>query len=66
MGEIISRLRRSAGITQTKLAAMMGVNQTAVSQWERDAVRPATDKLPALAAALGCRIDELFADNPAS
>lgn len=49
-------------MTQKQLSEKMQVNQTAVSQWETCRCNPSMRLLPALAAALGCSIDELFAD----
>lgn len=34
MGEIIAKLRKGAGFTQEKLAAMVGVSSQTVSKWE--------------------------------
>ena len=51
-------------MTQKQLSEKMQVNQTAVSQWETCRCNPSMRLLPALAAALGCTIDELFADGP--
>ena len=56
----IKELRQNAGLSQDSLAAEVNVNQTAVSQWEREAAFPSCEKLPDLAAALGCTIDDLF------
>ena len=56
----IKELRQAAGLTQVELAVKMGVNQTAVSQWERGVVLPASEKLPELASALSCTIDALY------
>ena len=53
-------VREKCGITQAKLAEKIGVNQKAVSQWERGDTNPSADKLPAIAATLGCTIDDLF------
>lgn len=61
----IKQIREKLGISQAQLATTMSVNQTAVSQWERGTALPACDKLPALAAALNCSIDELFSDKEA-
>lgn len=36
----IAELRHSAGISQSELANLVGVNQTAVSQWERGVTNP--------------------------
>lgn len=56
----IRELRIAAGMTQQELASKMAVNQTAVSQWERNAVLPSSDRLPDLADALNCTIDALY------
>lgn len=56
----IRELRIAAGMTQQELASRMAVNQTAVSQWERNAVLPSSDRLPDLADALNCTIDALY------
>lgn len=56
------RLRLS--ISQAKLAAEVRVNQTAISQWERGIVTPSLDNAKRLADALGCTIDDLYADEP--
>ena len=44
----------------------MQVNQTAVSQWETCRCNPSMRTIPALAAALGCSIDELFREDTAA
>ncbi|MDY4966205.1 MAG: helix-turn-helix transcriptional regulator [Dysosmobacter sp.] len=59
----IREMRLAAGLTQAELAAKVKVNQTAVSQWERESVLPSCDKLPELADALGCSIDALYGRN---
>ena len=65
----ISELRQKASITQAQLAEKIGVRQSAVANWENGLANPSTDKLPAIAATLGCTIDDLFkhergGDNP--
>lgn len=58
---IYIRERRAAlGVTQEALAARVGVERPAIALWETGARTPTTDKLPALASALGCGIDDLF------
>lgn len=47
-------------MTQGELARMIGVSAPAIAQWERGDTNPSADKLPAIAAALGCTIDDLF------
>jgi transcriptional regulator with XRE-family HTH domain len=53
-------LRLNKSLTQGQLAALLEVDQTAVSQWETGVSAPRSDKLPELARILGCTIDELF------
>ena len=56
------RERRSRlGMSQAELAERIGVNQTAVSQWERGIITPTLNKARKLAETLGCTIDELYA-----
>lgn len=52
--------RKAAGLTLGALGAAVGCTGAAVGMWERGDYHPAADKLPALAQALGCSIDELY------
>lgn len=54
--------RKAAGLTQEDLAAALGCTRQAVVAWERGDVLPTADRLPQLAKALGCSIDELYQD----
>ena len=56
----LKRLREAKDMTQAELAAAAGVAQSAVGNWESGIRMPTADKLPKLAAILGCTIDELF------
>lgn len=56
----IKALRTRAGLTQEKLAALVGVNQTAISQWETERCSPSVPTLVKLAAALHCTVDDLI------
>ena len=60
----IKERRQKAGISQAKLAEKLHVLQSTVAMWETGRNMPSADKLPAMAAALGCSIDALF--EPAS
>ena len=62
MKESIKRFRREKRMTQKQLAEKLGVSLSAVGMWELGLRNPPAKKLPALAAALGCSIDELFAE----
>ena len=57
---LIRDRRLEIGLSQEELAQKMGVNQTAISQWERGVALPSCEKLPDLSKALRCTIDELF------
>lgn len=52
--------RHKNNITQAELANRLGISQANVSQWESGEVLPRSDKLPLLAKALNCTIDELY------
>ena len=56
----LEKLIKKRGLSQEKLANAMGVTQGAVSQWVLGISKPASDKIPKLAKALGCSIDELY------
>lgn len=56
----IKKRREQLGMSQEILAATLGVDQTSISQWERGVANPAVSRLPALAKALDCTIDDLF------
>lgn len=51
--------------TQKDLAAVLYVNQTAVSQWERGATTPSTDMLKRLSQMYGVSVDYLLGADPA-
>lgn len=55
--------RLAVNKSQRQLGEEIGVEQNTVSQWESGTRKPPSDKLPALARALDCTIDELFADE---
>lgn len=56
----IAELRKARSKTQIELAIACGVNQKAVSQWEKGQCFPSCDKLPKIADLLNCSIDALF------
>lgn len=56
----IKVLRKAAGIKQVDLARILGIGQPSLCAWETGKTQPTADKLPALAKALGCTIDDLF------
>lgn len=64
--EHITALRRRAGFSQCELAARLGVSQAAVAKLEKPGSYPNASKLPKIADALECSIDELFGRSPPS
>ena len=59
----IKALREKKEITQQSLARILGINQSAVSNWETEKAMPRAALLPKLAKVLGCSIDDLFRDD---
>ena len=64
MKENIKKLRLACGKSQLEVAEAMGYsNNSIVSMWESGERKPPSDKLPALAAALNCTINDLFEEK---
>lgn len=63
-GAIIQRERARLGLSQEKLAELVGVSRQAVSKWELGDAVPDTDKLVPLARALGISVDTLLDNQP--
>ena len=61
---IIKDLRLKRGITQSELANLCGVHQTAVSQWEKGRTLPDKNTLVKLSDIFGVSIDTLMNKNP--
>ena len=56
----IRSLREARGVSRYEIAEAAGVSYAAVAQWEDGKVLPTADKLPAIAAVLGCEVGELY------
>ena len=63
IGGRISRLRLKKNMSQSELAEKVGVSFQAVSSWERDETLPDTDRLPAIAGALGTGVGALLGEQ---
>ncbi len=57
---IIKDLRKQKGLSQSELAALCNVHQTAVSQWENGRTSPDNDSLRILAGVLGVSVGALI------
>lgn len=52
--------RKKAGLTQREVAALMGVDQSAVSLWENEKNNPRMAIVVKLSKLYGCTVDELL------
>jgi transcriptional regulator with XRE-family HTH domain len=59
----IRELRKARGMTQADLAKLVGVDQSAVAQWETGTSGPHRKNLAKLAQILECTVDELLKEN---
>ncbi len=59
-GGRLSKQRRLKGLTQKKLAEIIGVGSVSVNKYESNKTFPEAPKLVSLAKALGCSIDYLM------
>jgi transcriptional regulator with XRE-family HTH domain len=59
-GARLRELRLAAGLSQTELARRVGVPQPNIAFWERSEKPPRSDVLPAMAEALGVRVEDLL------
>lgn len=56
----IQNLRVRKKLTQEQLAAILKIDRSTIAKWETGEAMPRADKLPEIAKALDCTIDELF------
>ncbi len=56
----IKEIRIQKGLSQEALAKKINVSQQAVASWESGSRSPSSTKIPALAAALECTINDLY------
>lgn len=56
-------LRSSRGLTQERLAVLLGVSRQAISKWESDRAYPEMDKLLAICDLFDCTLDEMVTGN---
>ena len=57
---MLRTLRTEKGLGQRKVAAQIGVNPSAVAQWELGLTNPSLANLLALADLLDCTLDQLL------
>lgn len=59
-GKRIAFLRRQNGMSQEKLADLLGISSQAISKWENGHTMPDTSLLPVLAQIFRCSVDEII------
>lgn len=64
-GKRLRMLRRERGITIEQISSKVGMTGDAILKLESGARGKTLEKLPSLAKALGCRIDDLFPEMDA-
>ena len=65
LGEKIKACRQAAGMSQEKVAELVGVSRQAVTKWEANQSAPNTENLFKLAEILGTTVDFLLASREA-
>ena len=63
LADTIKEIRKKHYLNQAQFAKIIGVTQSAVSQWENDLTRPNSYQLEAISSAFNLSIDELLANN---
>ncbi len=63
LGERIKTCRQSSGMSQEKLAELVGVSRQAVTKWESDQSAPSTENLFRLAEIFGTTVDFLLSSE---
>ena len=66
LGNRIKNARLSAGLTQEKVAELVGVSRAAISRWELGEIEPKIEHLVALSDSLGISVDHLLGIDPKS
>ena len=56
----LKKIREALNITQQELSKKINVPQPTIASWETGRALPRAEKLPEIAKALGCTIDELM------
>lgn len=56
----IATLRKKAGISQAKLAVLIGVTTNTIQNWEKDDGLNQLEKYLKICEILGCKVDDLY------
>ena len=61
----IRKRRERIGLTQVQLADKLNISKNLLCMYEAGKATPRAEKLPDIAAALGCTIDDLYREEGA-
>lgn len=64
LGEKIKACRQQAGMSQEKVAELVGISRQAVTKWETNQSAPSTENLFKLAEIFGTTVDLLLPEKP--
>lgn len=64
LGEKLQKLRAREGVSQDRLADLLGVSRQAVSKWERDETMPEAEKIVRISDYFQVTTDYLLKDEP--
>ncbi len=56
------RQRLAAGVSLAYLARELGITVQGIQSWEAGRTRPTADRVPEIAEALGCSIEDLYTE----
>jgi transcriptional regulator with XRE-family HTH domain len=65
VGNRILAARKRAGISQTRLAELVGIDSNTISRWERDIVKMKAEKMAIVAAALNTSVAYILGEEEA-
>ena len=63
LADTIKEIRKKHYLNQAAFAKMIGVTQSAISQWENDLTRPNSYQLEAIAKAFDISVDDLLRND---
>ena len=64
LGEKLAELRQKSGLSQDRVAELLGVSRQAVSKWERDEAKPDLDNIVNLSNTYNVTTDYLLKEKP--
>lgn len=63
MNDVMRKLRKNQGLSQSALARLAGISRASVQRYEANDTVPSVDRVAKIAQALGTTIDNLIGDT---